>query len=95
MDFAYCIDCKELSYAITDSNGVFDRNKSASNHWEHRNIIFGTPDSYVAPVRNVLTKLQAHLPISNIEMVFFKTAIDLAEDDDLAQWHENLKQAKV
>ncbi len=33
MDFAYCTECKELSYAITDSNGVFDRNKAASNHW--------------------------------------------------------------
>lgn len=92
MDFAYCIDCKELSYAITDSNGVFDRNKAASNHWNHRNIVFGTPDDYVAPVRNVLTKLHAQAPISNIEMVFFKTAIDLAENDDINQWHKSLKQ---
>lgn len=91
MDFAYCTDCKELSYAITDSNGVFDRNKEASNHFNHRNIIFGTPNSYVAPVRNVLTKLQAGAPISNIEMIFFKTALDLAEDSDLKQWHKNLK----
>lgn len=53
MDFAYCIDCKELSYAITDSNGVFDRNKAASNHFNHRNIIFGTPNDYVLPVRYV------------------------------------------
>lgn len=91
MDFAYCTDCKELSYAITDSNGVFERNKEASNHFNHRNIIFGTPNSYVAPVRNVLTKLQANAPISNIEMVLFKTALDLAEDSDLKQWHRNLK----
>lgn len=91
MDFAYCTDCKEMSYAITDSNGVFDRNKEASNHFNHRNIIFGTPNDYVAPVRNVLTKLQAGAPISNIEMVFFKTALDLAEDVDLKQWHKNLK----
>lgn len=91
MDFAYCTDCKELSYAITDSNGVFDRNKEASNHFNHHNIIFGTPNDYVAPVRNVLTKLQAGAPISNIEMVLFKMALDLAEDEDLKQWHKNLK----
>lgn len=91
MDFAYCIDCKELNYAITDNNGVFDRNKTASNHFNHRNIIFGTPNDYVPPVRNVLTKLQACAPISNIEMVFFKTAIDLAEDENVNVWHKNLK----
>lgn len=59
MDFAYCVDCKELNYAATDKNGVFERNKAASNHWNHRNIVFGTPEDYVPPVRNVLTKLQA------------------------------------
>lgn len=95
MDFAYCIDCQELNYAITDSNGVFDRNKAASNHWNHRNIIFGAPDTYVAPIRNVLAKLQAQLPIRDIEMVFFKIAIDLAEDDDIKQWHENCKQKPI
>lgn len=90
MDFAYCTECKELSYAITDSNGVFDRNKAASNHWNHKNIIFGQPDRYIGPVKNVLTKLQAGMPIRNIEMQFFKLALELAEDNDLNTWHKNL-----
>lgn len=91
MDFAYCTDCKELSYAVTDSNGVFDSNKAASNHWNHRNIVFGRPDTYIAPVRCVLTKLQAQLPVSGIEMVMFKLALELAEDPDLRRWHDNLR----
>ncbi len=90
MDFAYCTQCKELSYAITDSNGVFDRNKAASNHWDHKNIIFGRPDNYIGPIRVVLTKLNAGLPVNNIEMQFFKLALELAEDDDLTTWHKNL-----
>lgn len=90
MDFAYCTECKELSYAITDSNGVFDRNKAASNHWNHKNIVFGQPDRYIGPVKNVLTKLHAGLHISNIEMQFFKLALELAEDESLEQWHKNL-----
>lgn len=93
MDFAYCIDCKELSYAITDSNGVFDRNKAASNHWSHRNIIFNRPPiEYVSPVCNILVKLGAQLPINSIEMQIFKLAIELAEDDDIKAWHNNLLQ---
>lgn len=90
MDFALCIDCMELSYALTDSNGVFDRNKTASNHWAHRNIIFGRPDRYVPPVRTVLAKLHAQLPISDIEMQIFKLAVDLAEDENIQIWHDNL-----
>lgn len=90
-DYAYCVDCKELNYAITDSNGVFERNKACSNHWNHRNIVFHrSPESYVAPVKNILTKLNAGLPIRSIEMIFFKTAMDLAEDEDLKVWERNL-----
>lgn len=93
MDFAYCTDCKEMSYAVTDSNGVFDRNKAASNHWSHRNIIFTRPPiEYISPVCTILVKLGAQLPISNIEMQFFKLALDLAEDEDINVWHANLLQ---
>lgn len=92
MDFAYCTDCKDLNYAITDNNGVFDRNKAASNHWDHRNIVFGAPDLYVPPVRNVLAKLLAGLPIRPIEMIMFKLALDLAEDNDINIWHKNLRK---
>lgn len=94
MDFAYCTECKELSYAIVDSNGVFDRNKAASNHFNHKNIIFGKPDNYIGPIKCVLTKLHAQLPIRNIEMQFFKLAIELAEDPDLKAWHNNLIRKK-
>lgn len=94
MDFAYCIDCKELNYAITDSNGVFDRNKAASNHWAHRNIVFGAPELYIPPIRVVLTKLHAQMPINAREMMLFKLALDLAKDDDPKQWHTNLLNTK-
>ncbi len=93
MDFAYCTECKELSYAITDSNGVFDRNKAASNHWAHKNIVFTRPPrEYISPVMNILVKLGAQLPIRNMEMQFFKLALELAEDEDVAKWHRNLLQ---
>lgn len=82
MTFAYCMDCREFNYGIADKNGVFDRDKSASNHWDHRCCVFTLPpDRYIAPVGYVLAKLHAQLPISNIEMQFFKLAIDLAETD--------------
>lgn len=91
MIFAYCIDCKELHYGVADKNGVFDRSSGASNHWNHRNIVFHRRyDAYVAPVKNVLSKLEAKLPIRPIEMIFFKTAIDLAEDEDQDKFEQNL-----
>lgn len=95
MNFALCVDCMELSYSVEDSNGVFNRDKAASNHWNHRNIVFGRPNVYVAPVRIILTKLQAAAPISDVEIIAFKIAVELAEDSDIKKWHHNLKAEKT
>lgn len=77
MEIGYCLDCKELNYAITNGNGVFERANMSNNHFGHRQYVFGKPKNYVAPVCNVLTKLQASAPISHNEIVLFKIAIDL------------------
>jgi hypothetical protein len=53
----------------------------SSNHIGHNQHVFGKPSDYCAPICNVLTKLQATLPISHNEMILFKLAIDLGELD--------------
>lgn len=80
-DFGYCFDCNELNYAITDRNGVFERNKVCDNHFGHNVHVFMTPEKYCTPVCNVLTKLNAGLPVSINESILFKLAIDLGELD--------------
>ena len=80
-DFGYCYDCDEMNYAITDNNGVYERNKAADNHFGHNVHIFGKPNKYCTPIANVLTKLNANMPISNNEIIIFKLAIDLGELD--------------
>lgn len=80
-DFGYCYDCNELNYAIIDKNGVYKRSNLSNNHFGHKQHVFGKPDNYCPPIRQVLTKLNANLPISHNEMVLFKLAIDLGELD--------------
>lgn len=82
MEFAYCFDCREITYAIADKNGVFEKAKVASNHFGHNQHIFGAPERYVPPIRMVLTKLNAGVPISANEIILFKLAIDLGEIDN-------------
>ena len=53
----------------------------SNNHVGHRQYIFGAPNQYAPPIRNVLTKLQAGAEISWNEIVLFKLAIDLGELD--------------
>lgn len=77
MEIGLCLDCMELNYAITNKNGVFERANMSNNHQGHCQMVFGRPDSYSPPIRNVLTKLQAHAPISNNEAVLFKLALSL------------------
>ena len=72
--FALCIDCWELHYGIPDSNGVFERDSPSSNHWDHAVHVFGTPDTYVPPIRGVLASLHAGLPISDGRMDMFSLA---------------------
>lgn len=87
-EIGFCKDCRELNYAITNRNGVFDRANMSNNHFGHRQIIFGKPETYSPPIRVVLTKLQAGLPISTNEMILFTLALDLEgfldedEEDD-------------
>lgn len=79
MEIGYCLDCEELNYALTDNNGNFERANMSNNHNGHRQYLFKAPELYCPPIRNILTKLQAHLPISDNEIVLFKLAIDLGE----------------
>ena len=81
MDFAYCFDCREITYAVPNNNGVFTSQNVANNHFGHNQYIFGKPNEYCAPIRLVLSKLNAGLPIKHNEIVLFKLAIDLGELD--------------
>ena len=79
MEIGYCLDSNELNYAMTNANGVFERANMSNNHQGHRQYIFGEPEKYVPPIKNVLIKLQAGLPISDNEIVLFKLAVDLGD----------------
>ena len=82
MEIGFCIDCRELNYAMANKNGVFERANMSNNHYGHRQYIFQSPNRYISPIRNVLTKLQAGAKISTNEMIIFKLAIDLGELDN-------------
>lgn len=73
--FALCLDCFELHYGISDSNGVYSRDSGSSNHWNHAVHVFGAPNNYpgstYAPVRAVLMDLQRGIPISDGRMEMF------------------------
>ena len=73
--FALCLDCWEFSYGIADKNGVFERDSSSSNHWNHAVHVFGSPASYegstAQPIRQVLMDLQRGIPISDGRMEMF------------------------
>jgi hypothetical protein len=75
--FALCIDCWEFHYGITDKNGVYSRDSGSSNHYDHAVHVFGVPDDYPPPIRNVLASLHAGLPISNgrLQMLSLACAI--------------------
>lgn len=75
MEIGYCLECRELNYAMTNANGTFERANMSNNHEGHKQYIFEAPEKYTPPIRNVLTKLQVGLPISNNEIVLFKLVI--------------------
>lgn len=79
MEIGYCLDCNELNYAMTNCNGNFERANMSNNHEGHRQYIFEAPEKYTPPIRNILTKLQAGLPISNNEIVLFRLAIEFGD----------------
>ena len=72
--FALCIDCWEMHYGISDSNGVYSRDSGSSNHFDHAVHVFGTPNNYPPPIRTVLASLQGRLPVSNGRMELFSLA---------------------
>ena len=81
MELGFCYECREITYLPADSNGVFEKQKLAQNHQHCKNkIVFGTPNKYPAPIRLVLTKLQAMAPISDNEIILFKLALDLEDN---------------
>lgn len=81
MEIGYCLECKELNYAITNRNGVFERANMSNNHEGHKQYIFEAPEKYCPPIRNVLTKIQMGAEISKNEIIMFKLAIDFGELD--------------
>lgn len=83
MEIGYCLDCNELNYAMTNGNGTFERANMSNNHEGHRQYIFERADKYTPPIKNVLTKIQAGLPISDNEIVLFKLAIDFGDLDEM------------
>lgn len=38
MEIGYCLECKELNYATTNKNGVFERANMSNNHEGHIHI---------------------------------------------------------
>ncbi len=72
--FAFCLDCWELHYGIPDKNGVYSRDSGSSNHWDHAVHVFGAPNGYPPPIRQVLIDLQAGIPISDARIDIFSLA---------------------
>lgn len=72
--FALCIDCWELHYGISDSNGVYTRDSASSNHADHAVHVFGKPIDYPPPIRNILASLHGGLPVSDGRMEMFSLA---------------------
>lgn len=81
MDIGYCLDCKELNYALRNGNGVFERANMSNNHIGHKQYVFEAPEKYTPPIKHLLTKVQANAEISNNEIVLFKLAIALGDLD--------------
>jgi hypothetical protein len=81
MEFGFCFDCNEINYAIPNKNGVFEKHNMSSNHHNCKRVmVFDEPNKYSPPIRNVLTKLHAHAPISDNEIILFKLAMALEYD---------------
>jgi len=75
--FALCIDCWEFHYGVPDKNGVYSRDSGSSNHWDHAVHVFGIPNDYPPPIRNVLTRLAAGAPLSDARLQLFSLACAL------------------
>lgn len=80
MEIGFCLECKELNYAMTNGNGVFERANMSNNHEGHKQYVFGAPKKYSGPIRNILTKLQAKVSIDRNDMILFELAISFADE---------------
>ena len=79
-EFGYCLDCCEMQYVTPDRNGVYSGNNGGKmNHFGHKVYVFEEPNKYTPPIRNLLTKLNANMEISDNEMILFRLAIDLGD----------------
>ena len=85
MEIGYCLDCKELNYAMTNANVNFERANMSNNHEGHRQFVFAKPSQYSPPICNVLTKLQAGMKISDNEIVLFKLALEFGDMDEFLE----------
>ena len=81
IELGWCLDCNELEYEIPNKNGAIKGIEMSNNHVGHRQYIFGAPEQYSPPIRNLLTKLHAGAPISNNEIVLFRLAIAFGDLD--------------
>lgn len=75
--FAFCLDCWELNYGVSDRNGVYTRDSESSNHFDCAVHVFGSPSDYVPPICGVLASLHAGLPVSDARIDMFSLAIAL------------------
>lgn len=73
--FIFCHDCGKITYGIPDKNGVFQRDSSASNHWDHHVTVLTNPAQHAAPIRLALVKLQAGVELTDAEAELAATAI--------------------
>lgn len=53
-------------------------------------IVWSLYDAYVGPVKKTAFQAVVKLPIRPIEIIFFKTALDLDNDDDQNMFEHNL-----
>lgn len=44
MEIGYCLECRELNYAMTNANGTFERANMSNNHEGHKQYIFEAPE---------------------------------------------------
>lgn len=90
--FSYCFNCEELCYGIPSNNGVYSKDNAATNHWQCLCHNFRDPEEYSPPVKMLLIKLGAGVPITDIEMQIAKIGLHL--DDKVTPNYNGTWSAK-
>lgn len=76
MNFCYCFDCGMIDYALPEKGGSFNPTTACTNHPLCKRVhIFGDPNDYSPPIRNVLMKLNMGLTLNQFDMMCFKLAV--------------------